>query len=53
MATFKAHIANGNGYSSADVTVDNVVTQAAAKRALEARYPGASIRAVRITSRKN
>ncbi len=53
MATFKAHIANGNGYVSTDVTVDGVINQAAAKRALEARYPGASIRAVRITSNKN
>ncbi len=49
MATFKAHIANSNGYSSQDVTVEGVVTQAAAKRALEARYPGAQIRSVRIT----
>ena len=53
MATFKAQIASGNGYVSSEVTVDGVINQAAAKRALEARYPGASIRAVRITSSKN
>ena len=50
MATFKARIASTNGYNSQDVTVEGVITQAAAKRALEARYPGADIRHVRITS---
>jgi hypothetical protein len=53
MATFKAQIANRNGYSSADVTVEGVINQDAAKRVLEARYPGAFIRAVRMTSTKN
>ena len=50
MATFKAKIANSNGYNSQDVTVEGVITQAAAKRALEARYPGAEVRHIRIAS---
>ena len=50
MANFTAKIANANGYNSQDVTVEGVITQSAAKRALEARYPGAIIRSVRITS---
>ena len=53
MATFIGHISNRNGYTSRDVTVEGVTTQAAAKRALEARYPGAVINSVRITSNKN
>ena len=50
MATFKAKIANTNGYKSHEVTVEGVLTQDAAKRALEARYPGADVRHVRISS---
>ena len=50
MANYKAKIANSNGYTSQDVTVEGVTTQSAAKRALEARYPGAEVRHVRITS---
>lgn len=50
MATFKANIHNGNGYTSQTVEVDGVLSQSAARRVLEARYPGAKISAVRITS---
>lgn len=49
MANFTAKIACANGYNSQDVYVEGVITQSAAKRALEARYPGAIVRAVRIT----
>ena len=49
MATFKANIAATNGYKSHDVTVEGVVTQDAARRVLEARYPGAQVRSIRIT----
>lgn len=53
MATFTGRIANGNGYTSHDVTVSNVISQSAAQRALEARHPGATVRHVRLTSNKN
>jgi len=53
MATFTGNIHNRNGYSSGQVTVSHVRTQAAAKQALEARYPGAFITAVRQTSSKD
>ena len=48
MANFKAKIAATNGYNSQDVTVEGVINQAAARRVLEARYPGAQVRSVRI-----
>ena len=50
MANYKAKIANANGYTSQEVTVEGVVTQSDAKRALEARYPGAQVRHIRIVS---
>tara|TARA_R110001592_G_C12770983_1_gene713917 strand:- start:444 stop:599 length:156 start_codon:yes stop_codon:yes gene_type:complete len=50
MANFKAKIAATNGYTSQDVTVEGVITQSDAKRVLEARYPGAQVRSVRIAS---
>lgn len=50
MATFTGNLHNRNGYSSATVTINNVRTQAAAKKALEARYPGAYITSIRQTS---
>jgi hypothetical protein len=50
MATFTGNIQCRNGYSSGQVTVNLVHTQAAAKKALEARYPGAFITSVRQTS---
>ena len=53
MATFTGRIANGNGYTSQDVTVSGVINQVTATKALEARYPGAVIRSVRLTSNKN
>lgn len=49
MANYKAKIANSNGYTSQEVTVEGVVTQSDAKRVLEARYPGADVRHIRIT----
>ena len=53
MATFTGNIHSRNGYSSGQVTVNHVRTQAAAKQALEARYPGAFITAIRQTSSKD
>ena len=53
MATFKATIGNCNGYTGHDVEISGVTTQAAAKRAIEATHPGASIRAVRFISSKD
>ena len=53
MATFKAHIGAQNGYTSHDVQISGVVTQAAAKKALEAQNPGAVIRSVRFISNKD
>ena len=53
MATYKATIGNCNGYTSHDVEISGVTTQAAAKRAIEATHPGASIRAVRFISSKD
>jgi len=53
MATFKATIGNCNGYTSHDVEISGVTTQAAAKRAIEATHPGASIRGVRFISSKD
>ena len=44
---YKATIQAGNGYVNHTVEVDGVVTQADARRALEARYPGARIAAIR------
>jgi len=53
MATFTGNLHNRNGYSSGQVTVNHVRTQAAAKQALEARYPGAFITGVRLTSSRD
>ena len=50
MATYKATIGNCNGYTGHEVEISGVTTQAAAKRAIEATHPGASIRAVRFIS---
>ena len=53
MATYKGHINGGNGYTSHDIEVSGVVTQAAAKALMEARNPGARITAVRMISNKD
>ena len=53
MATYKGHINGGNGYTSHDIEVSGVVTQAAAKALMEARNPGAKITAVRMISNKD
>ena len=53
MATFKGHIHGGNGYTSHDIQVSGVVTQAAAKALIEARNPGAKITAIRMVSNKD
>ena len=53
MATYKATIGNCNGYTSHEVVVTGVTTQASAKRALQATHPGASIRAIRFVSTKD
>ena len=53
MATFRARIACTNGYKSHEVEVSGVVTQAAARRMIEAQHPGASVRHVRLVSNKD
>ena len=53
MAIFRGNLHNGNGYKSGSVEVNMVITQAAATRALEARYPGATITALRFISNKD
>jgi len=53
MATFKATIANTNGYRSHEVEVSGVASQSAARRMIEAQYPGASVRHVRLVSNKD
>ncbi len=50
MATFAGNIHNGNGYKSQTVRVEGVITQSAARRVIEARYPGAKVSAVRIVA---
>ena len=53
MATFAGNIHTGNGYKGQTVEVSGVLSQSAARRVLEARYPGAKISAVRIISNKD
>ena len=53
MATFRGRIHTGNGYISQDVEVSGVISQSAAKKVMEARYPGAKISAVRIVSSRD
>lgn len=53
MATFRGNLHNGNGYKSGSVEVNMVISHSAAKRALEARYPGATISAIRMVSNKD
>ena len=53
MATYKGQIHGGNGYTSHEIEVSGVVTQAAAKKLMEARNPGAKITAVRLVSNKD
>ena len=53
MATYKAQIGACNGYTSHEVQVSGVVTQSAAKKALQATHPGASIRSIQFISNKD
>ena len=53
MATFQGQIHSRNGYTSQKVTVSGVITQSAAKNAMEARNPGAFITSVRLISNKD
>ena len=53
MATFRGRISNGNGYTSQDIEVSGVISQSAAKKVMEARYPGARITSVRIVSNRD
>ena len=53
MATFAGQIHSGNGYVSHTVKVSGVLTQAAARRLMEARNPGAKISAIRQVSSKD
>ena len=53
MATFAGNIHNGNGYKHHTITVSGILTQAAARRVMEARYPGAKISAIRQVSSKD
>ena len=53
MATFEGTVLATNGYQNHKVQVSGVVTQAAAKRAMEAIKPGATIVSVRHISNQN
>jgi len=53
MATFAGNIHGGNGYKSQTIQVSGIITQAAARRVMEARYPGAKISAIRQISIKD
>ena len=53
MSTYQGQIHSRNGYTSQKVTVSGVVTQSAAKNAMEARNPGAFITSVRLISNKD
>ena len=53
MATFAGNVHNGNGYKSHTTQVSGVITQAAARKVMEARLPGAKISAIRQISSKD
>ena len=53
MSTFQGQIHARDGWKSQKVTVSGVVTQSAAKNAMEARHPGAYITSVRLISNKD
>ncbi len=53
MSTYQGQIHSRNGWRSQKVTVSGVVTQSAAKNAMEARHPGAYITSVHIISNKD
>ena len=53
MATFTGNIQTGNGYKFQTVEVCGITSYSTAVQVLEARYPGAKITAVRMTSNRD
>ena len=53
MATFRGRIQSSNGYTSQDIDVSGVINQSAARKVMEARYPGARITSVRMISNRD